>query len=90
MSKEEFANIKHLPDPMIGDEDPFEMAFQKETTEKDRPSSKANQKKKVSSIHTQCATRKKRWANASVRGIGGSYIQRESCQCEKKLNYKHI
>ena len=83
MSKEEFANIKHLPDPMIGDEDPFEMAFQKETTEKDRPSSKANQKKKVSSIHTQ-------WANASVRGIGGSYIQRESCQCEKKLNYKHI
>ena len=41
MPKEEFANIKHLPDPTIGDEDhylTFEMAFQKETTEKDRPS----------------------------------------------------
>ena len=50
MSKEDFTKIKHMPDPVMGDEDhylPFEEAYVQETTEKDRPSlAKPNKRKK--------------------------------------------
>ncbi len=41
MPKEEFEKLKHLPDPMIGENEhykPFEEVFGTTTTEKDRPS----------------------------------------------------
>ena len=56
MSKEDFTKIKHMPDPVMGDEDhylPFKEACLQETTEKGRPSlAKPNKRKKIVTILT--------------------------------------
>jgi len=49
LSKGEFKKIKPLPDPLIGEDDHytlFDEAFQKETSEKDRPSLKQQPRRK--------------------------------------------
>ena len=61
MPKDVFQTLRHLPDPMMGDEDhylPFEQAYNMKTSEKDRPSLSNEKKAKAlpfvpSSRHVQ-------------------------------------